>query len=147
MILYNHQKLKIILVEKNGIKYLAEVWSGFINSNLFRELLQKSIEIYKSNIDKIKEPDGKVLLYADTSKIEVITKEDLSWCAENINPLYEEMGFTHQAVIMPERFFGQQSIKSYEEISKSGKMLTNVFKNEKEALDWFCNDKKLELAR
>jgi hypothetical protein len=143
MNLFSNPKLKISIEEKDGIKFMAEEWSGFISSDQFKDLLRKSIQIYKENMNQLIALEGKIFLFADASKMEIVKKDDMIWLAENINPLYEECGFTHQAVVMPNTFFNQQAVKSYEEFSKSGKMLTNVFKSQNEAWNWFCQDKKL----
>lgn len=145
MKIFNNQKLVINILEKQGINYFHEVWSGFIRSEDFRNLLSRSIELYKANVDKVKKHDHNLLLLADASKMELVKNDDMEWLANNINPLYEECGFTHQAVVMPERFFGQQSVKNYEELSKSGKMLTNVFHTENEALKWFIQNTKVSV--
>jgi hypothetical protein len=146
MQLLNHPKLKITIEAKGGFSYIKESWIGLINSDTFRSLLLKSIDLYRMNVPGLKPYDGKILLYGDASRMEVIKLEDMEYLATYINPLYEEVGITHQAVIMPKDFLSQQSVKNYEEFSKSGKMLTNVFVTEEEAMKWYISERKIFTA-
>jgi hypothetical protein len=90
--------------------------------------------------------EGKILLLADASRMEVLKNDDMVWLASEINPQFEEMGITHQAIILPKDFLSQQMVRLYEETSKNSRLNIQVFTNKEDAIKWFINERKLASA-
>lgn len=129
--------LDISIEEMQGHSYIKEVWSGVLSGKRFRELILQSLELYAERVPGLKKDNTKFLLFADTSDIDMISEKEIEWLNTEINTKYEELGFTHQAVVMPKSFFAQQPIQNYEGVSESGKFTTNLFPDNLSALRWF----------
>lgn len=137
MKLFTDNMLNISLEDLQGQSYFKEVWSGILAGKRFRELIMQSIEIYEKHIPQINRESEKLLLFADVSDIDMINNKEIEWLEKEVNPIYEKLGFTHQAVIMPRSFFAQNMVKNYEGVSESGRFTTNMFSDELTALRWF----------
>lgn len=137
MNLFTHDRLHISVEEFKGQKYIKEIWIGILTTTLFRELINESLTIYKKYLPKLKQEDEQFLLLADVSKLELISDKDIEWLTDEVNPQYEGLGFTHQAVIIPAGFFAQESVQNYEGETPKGGFDTRLFGNSKEGLSWF----------
>ena len=143
MRLFTHPKLRITIEELNGISYIREVWRGIFNSMVFRELIQNSLEIYEKELPKIKlDPSDKLLLLADVSELELIREEDIDWLNEVVNPKYEQLGFTHQAVIAPKAEIAQNKVEPYHSDAENVPFVTKVFHDEGACMKWFIHELK-----
>lgn len=142
MRLYTHPKLIISLEEINGVKYFKEIWSGIINTVVFRDLIRKTLTIYRKEIPKLNNTTTKLLIISDSREIELIRKEDIDWLNEEINPIYHELGITHQALIPPTTILLNDLIDLYTSDSEEEKFLNLPFKNEEEGLKWFLEQIK-----
>lgn len=140
MRLYTHPKLRISVEELHGLPYIREVWRGVFNPLVFRDLIENSLKIYEKELPGIKKnQQDSFLLFADTRDLEMIRMEEINWLNEVINPQYEQLGFTHQAVLAP---LSQFASKKVEEVNSDENYLpfkTKVFIQEKEATQWFLN--------
>lgn len=144
MRLFTHPKLRITVEELNGIPYIKEIWRGILNPEVFRDLINTSLEIYKKEIKNHKlTSQDKFLLYADVTELEMIRAEEIKWLEEEINPQYELLGFTHQAVISPVTQIASNKVDDYHSDAEGAPFITNVFKDHKLALKWFLADLKL----
>ncbi|MBK6264026.1 hypothetical protein JKA74_03170 [Marivirga sp. S37H4] len=140
MRLYTHPKLRITIEEIRGMPYIKEVWRGIFNPIVFRDLIGNSLEIYKTELPKIKmEDQTKFLLFADTKELELIRNEDITWLNEEINPKYEQLGFTHQAVIAPISQFASNKVDDYHTDDDNLPFVTKIFKEDSLAMKWFLN--------
>ena len=137
MKLYTHPKLDISIEEVDGIKYFKEVWSGIINTVVFRDLIKITLKIYENEIPKLNNPTNKVLIVSDSREIELIRQEDIEWVMEEIEPIYEKMGITHQALLPPKAFRIQDLIDLYVGSREEVDFHNYPFKTEKEGVDWY----------
>lgn len=143
MRLYTHPKLRITVEEINNIPYIKEVWRGILNPVVFRDLIDTSLNIYRREIPKHKVTgQEKFLLFADVTELEMIRQEEITWLDSEINPQYEELGFTHQSVIAPITQIASNKVEEYDSSKDDAAFITKVFKDHKKALKWFLDDYK-----
>ncbi len=135
MRLFSHDKLVISIEEIQGIKYIKESWSGILTSTIFRELIGKSLIIYKAEIPKLKVDGAKFLLLADVSKLELINSTEIQWLTDEINPKYQSLGITEQAVIAPKSQIAKTTVSNYE--GSTDGFETKMFVEELVAIRWF----------
>ena len=141
MRLYTHPKLRITVEEINNIPYIKEVWRGILNPVVFRDLINTSLEVYAKEIKKHKiTGQDKFLLYADVTELEMIRLEEITWLDTEINPQYEKLGFTHQAVLSPITEIASNKVDEYNSEDENAPFVTKVFKEHKKALKWFLED-------
>ena len=140
MRLYTHPKLRITVEEINNIPYIKEVWRGVFNPVVFRDLIDTSLDIYSKELKKHKVTgQDKFLLYADVSELEMIRKEEITWLDSEINPQYEKLGFTHQAVLAPITQIASDKVDEYNTADENAPFVTKVFRDRKQALKWFLD--------
>jgi len=140
MRLYTHPKLRITVEEINNMPYIKEVWRGILNPVVFRDLIDTSLDIYTKEINKHKVTgQEKFLLFADVSELEMIRKEEITWLDSEINPQYEKLGFTHQAVLAPITQIASDKVEEYDTDDENAAFVTKVFRNRKDAFKWFLN--------
>lgn len=137
MKLYTSKMLDISIEDMQGQPFIKEVWSGVLTEKIFKRLIYDSIEVYEKYLPNILNRHETLLMYANVSGITMIRTEEVEWLEKEINPIYERLGFTHQAVVMPSSFFASQAVLNYEGVSESGKFVTNVFKDELSAIRWY----------
>ncbi|ADR20312.1 hypothetical protein MATR_20710 [Marivirga tractuosa] len=141
MRLYTHPKLRITVEEINNIPYIKEVWRGILNPVVFRELINVSLDIYAKEIKKHKiTGQDKFLLFADVTELEMIRQEEITWLDTEINPQYEKLGFTHQAVLSPITLIAANKVDEYNTDDEKAPFVTKVFRDHKKALKWFLDD-------
>ncbi|WP_375577954.1 hypothetical protein ABWH96_12965 [Marivirga tractuosa] len=144
MRLYTHPKLRITVEEINNIPYIKEVWRGILNPVVFRDLIDTSLDIYAKEIKKHKiTGQEKFLLYADVTELEMIRQEEITWLDTEINPQYEKLGFTHQAVLSPITLIAANKVDEYNTDDENASFITKVFRDHKKALKWFLDDSKI----
>lgn len=140
MRLYTHPKLRITVEEINNIPYIKEVWRGILNPVVFRDLIDTSLEIYAQEIKKHKiTGQEKFLLFADVTELEMIRQEEITWLDTEINPQYEKLGFTHQAVLSPITLIAANKVDEYNTENENASFVTKVFRDHKKALKWFLD--------
>ncbi|QSE97428.1 hypothetical protein [Fulvivirga lutea] len=142
MRLFSHEKLTISVEETQGLKYIKEEWSGILTSTIFHKLIYQSLDIYKKELKALKGKNDHFLLLADVSKLELISSKDIEWLTDEINPKYEELGFTKQAVIVPKSQMAQTTVAEYE--GQTGGFDTKMFTDELAAKRWFLSLKNEE---
>lgn len=135
MKLFKHEKLVITKEEINGVEYIKEVWSGVLSTTIFHKLVLESLKIYKEQIPLVKRDNKRFLLFADVSKLEIISSKDIQWLIDEVNLEYEKLGFTEQAVIVPKSQMAQTTVSEYE--GMTGNFNTKLFSEELAALRWF----------
>ncbi|SMG15525.1 hypothetical protein SAMN05661096_00778 [Marivirga sericea] len=140
MRLYTHPKLRITIEEISSIPYVKEVWRGVFNPVVFRDLIDTSLDIYRQEIKKHKVTgQDKFLLYADVTELEMIRQEEITWLDSEINPQYEKLGFTHQAVIAPVTQIASDKVDEYNTADENAPFVTKVFRDHKKAIKWFLD--------
>ena len=70
----------------------------------------------------------------------MIRQEEISWLESEINPQYEKLGFTHQAVLSPITEIASNKVDEYNTVDDNATFITKVFKDHKKALKWFLED-------
>jgi len=141
MRLFTHPKLRITVEEIDNIPYIKEVWRGVFNPAVFRDLIDTSLDIYSKEIKKHKVTgQDKFLLYADVRELEMIRQEEITWLDTEINPQYEKLGFTHQAVLAPITLIASNKVDEYNSEDETAPFVTKVFRDHKKALKWFLDD-------
>jgi hypothetical protein len=130
MVQYQSEYLKIELVNNSSTILLT--WKGFIPSEIYRESLNKSLEIAKKY--KIKK------WISDIKQIKVVGVKDQEWAGTDwLSRAVTSGCYQKQGVIMADDIFGQASAK---------KILTNIqnqeieiqnFNKLEEAIIWLKN--------
>ncbi|MTI40952.1 hypothetical protein [Fulvivirga lutimaris] len=137
MKLFKHEKLVITKEEINGVEFIKEVWSGVLSTTIFHKLVLESLKIYREQVPLIKGDSKRFLLFADVSKLEIISAKDIQWLIDEVNLEYEKLGFTEQAVIVPKSQIAQTTVSEYEGVT--GSFNTKLFSEELTALRWFLS--------
>ncbi len=137
MRLLSHEKLVVTVEEIQNTAYIKEVWSGVFTSTVFRRLIEKSLEIYREKVPQLKLNEMNFLLFADVTMLELISAKDIDWLSNEVNLQYEEIGFTHQAVIVPKSSIAQGTVANYEGETVAGGFNTKLFPDELSALRWY----------
>jgi len=145
MRLYTHPKLTVEIKEVDGVKYFKEVWSGIFNTVVFRDLMWKTINIYEKQIPELGfHKDNQILISSDTSEMELIREADIQWIMEVVEPIYIELGITHQAFIPPKTERLQELVELYTTDTDQRAFQNFPFATEQEGLEWYLKqiDKK-----
>lgn len=137
MRLLSHKQLTVSVEETQGVTYIKEVWSGVLTPTIFHKLVNQSLDIYEASLKKLKGDQNKFLLLADVTKLEVISSKDIEWLSEEVNPKYEALGFTEQAVIVPKSQSAQSTVSEYEGVT--GGFNTRMFLDELSAIRWYLS--------
>jgi hypothetical protein len=137
MKLFSHEKLVITVDEIQDTTYVKEVWSGVFTSTVFRRLVENSLEIYREHVSKLKCSKCKFLLFADITNLEMINAKDIIWLTDVVNPQYEAIGFTEQAVIIPKSQIAQTTVLNYKGETREGGFNTQLFNDDLSAIRWF----------
>lgn len=106
-ILFSTNNIRMYIDEE--VPCLVNEWSGFIKSADFRAAISTLLEIYKQQ----KPHYSKLYLLADTRTLGVISREDLAWVTDEINPKYTALGAIYEAFVVSENLFGQASLQRY----------------------------------
>jgi hypothetical protein len=137
MKLFKHEKLVITKEEINGVEFIKEVWSGVLSTTIFHNLILESLKIYREQVPLIKRDSKRFLLFADVSKLEIISAKDIQWLIDEVNLEYEKIGFTEQAVVVPKAQIAQTTVSEYEGVT--GSFNTKLFSEELKAIRWFLS--------
>ncbi|MEQ8241960.1 hypothetical protein [Fulvivirga sp.] len=137
MKLFKHEKLVITKEEINGVEFIKEVWSGVLSTTIFHNLVLESLKIYREQVPLIKRDSKRFLLFADVSKLEIISAKDIQWLIDEVNLEYEKIGFTEQAVVVPKAQIAQTTVSEYEGVT--GSFNTKLFSEELKAIRWFLS--------
>ena len=137
MKLFKHEKLVITKEEINGVEFIKEVWSGVLSTTIFHKLVLESLKIYREQVTLVKGDNKRFLLFADVSKLEIISAKDIQWLVDEVNLEYVKIGFTEQAVIIPKSQVAQTTVSNYE--GQTGAFITKLFAEELSAMRWFLS--------
>jgi len=137
MKLFSDNKLSISTESMNQESYMSEIWSGVHTSTVFRSLVAQSLNLYEKYVPQLLEKNESpyLLLFADVTKLELISANDIEWLTNEVNPRYKELGFTHQAVIQPKSQIAQKNVSKYE--GNIDGFETRIFNNDLDARRWF----------
>ena len=84
-------------------------WSGFANSEQFRFLMNRGLELYETEAARTK-PLGWL---ADTRQVQAVKPTDQEWMRTDWNIRAQRAGIHHVSFVVPETVFGQISVQSY----------------------------------
>ncbi|WP_210462207.1 MULTISPECIES: STAS/SEC14 domain-containing protein [Rufibacter] len=105
------------------------VWSGFLNSQEFREAITNCIELI----------EGRKLLrwLGDNRQMKAIRPVDQEWFVEHIMPRLQQSALRRNAVLVSEDFFNRTAVEQiYRRAEGQGEMTTKEFSSKITALAW-----------
>jgi hypothetical protein len=129
--LYETTNVQMFIDE--SVPCLVNVWNGFIPSIEFRDSIFKLVELLKEYRPKY----PKLHLLADTRTLNVVSRNDIQWVTDEINPLYLEAGVQFEAFVLSKDAFGQVAVNRYvTQTLKQGAFCVQMFDNIKDAKQW-----------
>ena len=84
-------------------------WHGFANSEQFRFLMNRGLEMYQEKAPQT-QPLGWL---ADTRDVQAVKPADQEWMKTDWNIRAYNAGIHHVSFVVPETVFGQISVQSY----------------------------------
>lgn len=123
MKLWESQILRIDFDENT--KVLTQTWKGFGSSELFREGIDKTVQLF---IEK-----KAAYILADSSKGAIVKKEDTDYAAQKAVQLVKS-GIKAQAFVLPANAFVKASVTNFANSASAFKI--QYFDNLKMANDW-----------
>lgn len=88
---------------------LIVAWYGFANSEQFRALMDRGLELYKAEAQRT-QPLGWL---ADTRGLSAIRTADQEWLATDWNQRAFTTGIQHVGFVVPESVVGQITVNTY----------------------------------
>lgn len=135
MIIYQN---KSGVIEYDSITPCVTVrFEGFMNSEEFRDFLNKGLDFLVSEMGKRKR---EILWLADTRKHEVQPARDTQWVSDVWNPKAFKAGLRHVAFVLPEKVFGQLAVNNYakeNDQKDESKMAIKMFGDPEKAKNWY----------
>lgn len=130
-ILYETKNVQMYIDE--SVPCLINVWNGFIPSKNFRDAILKLVELLKEHRPNY----PKLHLLADTRTLGVVSRDDVQWVSNEINPLYLEVGTQFEAFVLSQDAFGQMAVKRYvSQTTEKGSFTVQMFTDIDEAKAW-----------
>lgn len=109
-------------------KIVRHEFHRFIHGAPFREVLEKGLEVFQQN------GAGKWL--SDDRKNSSLTSEDLAWSTQDWSQRCMTAGWTHWAIIMPDKVVGQLNMNRILKEYIDRNLVVRVFEDPDEALEW-----------
>lgn len=129
--LYETKNVQMFIDE--SIPCLVNIWNGFIPSVEFRNAILKLVELLKEHRPKY----PKLHLLADTRTLGVISRDNVQWVTEEINPLYLEAGVQFEAFVLSKDAFGQIAVNRYvSQTTAQGDFIVQIFDDFEKAKNW-----------
>lgn len=129
--LYETQNVQMFIDE--SVPCLVNVWNGFVPSTEFRRSIFKLVELLKEHRPKY----PKLHLLADTRTLNVVSRNDVQWVTEEINPLYLEVGVQFEAFVLSKDAFGQLAVNRYvSQTTAQGEFIVQIFNDLEVAKAW-----------
>jgi hypothetical protein len=129
--LYETKNVQMFIDE--SVPCLVNIWNGFVPSEEFRNSILKLVELLKEHRPKY----PKLHLLADTRTLNVVSRNDIQWVTDEINPLYLEAGVQFEAFVLSKDAFGQVAVNRYvTQTLKQGAFYVQMFDDIEEAKDW-----------
>lgn len=130
-LLYSVKNLRCYV--DSSIPCIVHEWDGYIKSADFRRHMLNLQEIAAQQRPLY----PKLSILADTRALGIISRADLDWVVQEINPAYVAMGVTHAAFVMPQDIFGNSSLQRYVvQSTKHGDFITQIFADIAAARTW-----------
>lgn len=118
--------LEISLDEQEKVIELK--WNGFVNSQNYRNALDKALDIAKEN--------GITKWLTDARKVKVISLSDQEWVISDWVPRAVKCGYKYQAMIVPEDAFGKMSSDELVSEVEGKSIVAKNFTDKSNALTW-----------
>lgn len=129
--LYETDRVQMFIDE--SVPCLVNIWNGFVPSAEFRQSILKLVELLKEQRPKY----PKLHLLADTRTLNVVSRNDIQWVTDEINPLYLEIGVQFEAFVLSKDAFGQVAVNRYvTQTLKQGSFHVQIFDDLEEAKQW-----------
>lgn len=129
--LYETKNVQMFIDE--SVPCLVNIWNGFVPSAEFRQSILKLVELLKQHRPNY----PKLNLLADTRTLGVISRNDVQWVTEEINPLYLEAGAQFEAFVFSKDAFGQIAVNRYvTQTTTKGDFIVQIFDDLEEAKNW-----------
>jgi hypothetical protein len=128
-----HETDKIQMFIDESVPCFVGIWNGFIPSKEFRENILKKVELLKEHCPKY----PKLHSLVDARTMGVISRNDLQWATDEINPLLLEAGVKYEAFVISKDAFGQVAVNRYvTQTLKQGSFHVQIFDDLEEAKQW-----------
>lgn len=129
--LYETKNVQMFIDE--SVPCLVNVWNGFLPSVEFRRSILKLVDILKEQRPKY----PKLTLLADTRTLGVISRNDVQWVSDEINPIYLEVGVQFEAFVLSKDAFGQVAVNRYvSQTTEKGEFIVQIFNDMEKAKAW-----------
>lgn len=129
--LYETDRVQMFIDE--SVPCLMNVWNGFVPSAEFRQSILKLVDLLKEQRPHY----PKLNLLADTRALNVISRNDIQWVTDEINPLYLEAGAQFEAFVLSKDAFGQVAVNRYiSQTTKQGIFSVQMFDDLEQAKAW-----------
>jgi hypothetical protein len=122
-------KKHLYLAYDEDLQAIIQVWKGFFTSELFREGVNKTNELFA-----MKKPVTKFLV--DISESSVIKKEDTEWAATNAIPTAIKNGLKYYGFVLPSNVFAQVSLNNFRKDLNQPSLEVQIFASLERAKDW-----------
>ena len=119
----------LFLAYDEDLKCIIQVWKGFFSSELFREGVNKTNELFA-----MKKPVSKFLV--DISDSSVIKKEDTEWAARNAIPTAIKNGLKYYGFVLPSNVFTQVSLNNFRKDLNQPSLEVQIFNSLERAKAW-----------
>jgi hypothetical protein len=128
-----HETDKIQMFIDESVPCFVGIWTGFIPSKEFRENILKKVELLKEYCPKY----PKLHSLVDARTMGVISRNDLQWATDEINPLLLEAGVKYEAFVISKDAFGQVAVNRYvTQTLKQGSFHVQIFDDLENAKQW-----------
>jgi hypothetical protein len=128
-----HETDKIQMFIDESVPCFVGVWNGFIPSKEFHENMLKKVELLKEHCPKY----PKLHSLVDARTMGVISRNDLQWATEEINPLLLDAGVKYEAFVISKDAFGQIAVNRYvTQTLKQGSFHVQIFDDMESAKQW-----------
>jgi len=126
MIMKNLKAADIEYIE--DMNCIIQHWKGYSNSKEFREVINKSIEIFqeKKTIKSI---------ISDAVLLGVVKKEDTDWIAKEANSKLIRYGLSKIAFVVPKNAFAQLAVDNFNREAKTA-LAIRYFQTINDAKKW-----------
>jgi len=128
-----HKTNNVQMFIDESVPCFVGVWDGFIPSKEFRINILKKVELLKEYCPKY----PKLHSLVDARTMGVVSRNDLQWVTDEINPLHLEAGIKYEAFVISKDAFGQVAVNRYvTQTLKQGSFHVQTFDDIEKAKDW-----------
>jgi hypothetical protein len=115
-------------------KIVHHKFHKFIYGQAFRDVLIRGADIF--------EQYGANKWLSDDRNNSALPAEDSDWAIQNWNPRVLKCGWTHWAVVMPQKVIGQMNMRRFVQMYSELGVTVKAFTDPDEALAWLKSEEK-----